>query len=111
VKKYFYILLFLTACLLQVKANTEIKCIPLSCEIIKKYDSSIREFHGQIQEKAFTFPKNKKKRGISSSLAFIPRTYQKDICFAINEIYFQSNKELTRILFWGNGKRGPPAVI
>jgi hypothetical protein len=111
VKKYFYIFLFLTACLSQVKSNTEKTCIHSSCEVIKKYDSSVEGFHYQLEEKAFSLPKGKKKRGVASSPAFIPRTFQKDIIFAISEPYFQPNKQFSSILFWGLGKRGPPAVI
>jgi hypothetical protein len=96
---------------LPVKATSNNVGLVSSFSLTKKSDVSIESAHCKVQEKTFSFPKGKKKRCIPSSLAFIPRTFQKPIIFAISEPFFQLNKQFSSILFWGNGKRGPPAVI
>lgn len=62
-------------------------------------------------QKSIVYPKGKKKRGISSFIAFVADTSYTLHTFNVALVSYKSQQQRINLRFSGNGKRGPPVLV
>ncbi|MCE3281197.1 MAG: hypothetical protein K0S44_3388 [Bacteroidetes bacterium] len=109
-KKLFLIPFLLTFFVFAGKSSTE--QVPVfsktNFEKSKNFDTDL---NSKIDQKTIGYPKGKKKRGISSSIAFVANPSFTIYNFNITQVSYKPQQDRINIRFSGNGKRGPPVLI
>jgi hypothetical protein len=111
VKKLFLIPFLLTFFVFAGKSTTEQVSVFSKTNFEKSKSFFDTDLNTKIDQKGIGYPKGKKKRGISSSIAFVANTSFTTYNFNVTQVSYKPQQDHINIRFSGNGKRGPPVSI
>jgi hypothetical protein len=76
---------------------------------VGKASASFKKGVSYSKDTRFSFPRSKKKRGISSSVVIVSTSFDPVPLICSNPTFAQPEHHV-KIYFSGNGKRGPPLI-